>query len=54
MNNVATVPTSPQLLYDPDHALTKDVSTWPPAGRDIDLSSFWVASIAAADFTLGY
>ena len=39
------------LLYDElDHKVTQDESTWPPTGPNIELSSFWVAKIAAANF----
>lgn len=39
------------LLYDePNHDLTPDRSTWPPLGRNIDLSSFWVTKVVSADF----
>ena len=39
------------LLYDEhDHDLTPDKNTWPPAGPNIDLSSFWVMKVVAADF----
>ena len=39
------------VLYDePEHTLTDDMRTWPPAGPNIELSSFWVSKVVGADF----